>query len=122
MKLHIDYLEEKLSDLDYCKEENLNLKENLKEYNQLKNENISLISSLKQSEENLQKMIIKINELEEKSKYVKCVNVTLPVSVMDIYNEIFYRKRILLKNLKVLNCLLNGKFRHFLIFLLGIWV
>ena len=77
MKLHIDCLEEKLAERDYCKEENNNLREKIKDLFVLKSENLSLTKLLKQGEESLQKMKNKLNELEEKSK---CV--TLPISVI----------------------------------------
>lgn len=85
MKLHIDCFEEKLAELEYFKEENLNLREKLKDYNHIKSENISLTNKLKQSEDNLQKMNIKVRELEEKAKYVKGLNENIPISVSRYY-------------------------------------
>jgi hypothetical protein len=76
MKLHIDCLEEKLLEFEYYKEENFELKEKLKELNFLKNENFSLLTLLKQNEENMNKLKIKLNELEDKSK-----GLSIPVNV-----------------------------------------
>ena len=105
MKLHIDIFEEKLAELEYFKNENLNIKEKLKDYNQIKSENIALTNKLKQSEDNLQKMKIKAIELEEKTKYVKIPNENIPISVSEyktnFFNFINFRNRILLRNSKL---------------------
>ena len=77
MKLHIDCLEEKILEMEYCKEENSNLREKIKDLFVLKSENLLLINQVKQGEESLIKLKLKYNELEEKSK---CV--TLPVTVI----------------------------------------
>ena len=84
MKLHIDCLEEKLNEMEYCKEENGKLREKIKDLFLLKSENLSLISQVKQGEESLFKIKMKLSELEEKAK---CV--TVPVSV--ISHLILYR-------------------------------
>lgn len=76
MKLHIDFMEERLAELDHCKEENSILREKIKDVFMLKSENLSLVKQVRQAEESLVKMKNRLLELEEKSK-----SVTMGISV-----------------------------------------